>query len=326
MTLFLSPLPALSQLLKAGPGIPEWRGFLTEPTVANNQLSTINPPANFELGEGALNSLLNDAFKNPIVLGSGSEQIVVQAKKIKFDFETNSCTVSLQFEVRFDLGYLERTELVVYDRTLTTGEFTYNQAVQKVKALLPGFMAQYEALPSYVKILMKAQFQTLEVYSKPLLSNMAGSASSVLPATGAQIEGGVPMFYMGMDAAISFQNDFVRLSLSPILDIEDPKIEVYRFHMGSDVSFWIITNFDGVVSDPVFNVPLLDANTDNYHLEQNNSGDLRRRRFNFYTGWTPYASSKKFSATVKSGNAEYRIRTTSNVPANADGYLPITIK
>jgi hypothetical protein len=221
-------------------------GFHTEPAVHVSK-----PMANFDVGEGAINSALNYEARNGFTLNSPADGAVnVTVRKVSVDFEEGSCTVDLRLVVTYHVGGSGplKSTFVSYQNSLATNGFTHSivDGKKRVRVWLPQFENLLYELPYGVQNALKAKFQNLEVYAYGLIAN-SGSVTQPpeAPPTGKQLSEHTPIFYMGEgDFTAEFKNDFARFSAGPHFEVEAPTIQIHHQSAGGGAhKLTLVTNF-----------------------------------------------------------------------------------
>jgi hypothetical protein len=316
------------------------RGFSTEPPA-----TPIDATVSFDIGQGAVNSFLHEAFKTQTTHGSGATRVIIVVKTGEVSLVQNSAALRLEFFADYDLDVAPKRANIILLAPVNSGNLAYMGAEGLQLALGSVLDAQISSLPSYVRSVLTSKFNSVKLYPGKYQGTTTGLGATVPVGVRTQIDDKFPIFYMGEGQwSISLLPGALRVSMGPMMEREKPLIQFYRRAIGS-TSNWggeelkseltVITNFKGTIlkvgyecgDDP--GTPCsYDGSGDGtvvadgpFNLIKQSGTDSRYRRFNYIGPIVlngMYSGEIWFWVEIQHGNIRYIARAL--VKHNTNGY------
>lgn len=300
-------------------------GFNTQPPVEYMQ-----PAGSFEMGEGAINSMLNYYLRDPIYLTSPTDgsTITVRVKRVQMDIEPGTAVFRLRMMVQYPVSGVMKSFLVNHESSVSSGALTYTH-VPNDGGLI---MLSLPTLQGSMGHLNAGAQQALVTKFGNFLLNPHGLFNLPTPPQG-QISPYFPVFFMGMvNFSAILEDDRIRFSLAPSLEVEPTTIKVYKQNDGSQWNhkITVITNFSGQITDINFyNVLGETRSASGLTLQPDASASsLRYKRYNGVIltnlGGNFPSSGVYMELSIKNGMGDYKIQTQFQHGQYQTGWLSVT--
>ncbi|GEM_PF-5301896 len=183
-------------------------------------IQTLQPPVDLEVGEVALNTLLNSAFAKPYTLGSGATSISIRVQKMAVDIEAGSLAVNFRSIVTYDLTGTPKSYDLSFSQTvpISSVTLTYSGVKKRVTMALSGVASALDAtLPVYVKTALTDEFGQFSIYPNEVMQELGGP----ITAGTTQLQKSFSIVFRD-DYKVSFslQKDLLKLSVAPKWELE----------------------------------------------------------------------------------------------------------
>jgi hypothetical protein len=183
-------------------------------------IQTLQPPVNLEVGEIALNTLLNSAFAQPYTLGTGATAINIRVRKMAVDIEAGSLAVNFRATVTYDLAGAPQTYDLGFSQTVPVSSvtFTYSGVKKRVTMVLSEIASALDAaLPDYVKTALTNEFGQFSIYPNEVMQELGGPITE--GTTQLQKSFSI-VFRDDYKVTFSLQQDLLKLSVAPKWELE----------------------------------------------------------------------------------------------------------
>jgi hypothetical protein len=219
-------------------------------------IQTLQPPVDLEVGEVALNTLLNAAFVKPYTLGSGATVINIQVRKMSADIEAGSVAVNFRSTVTYDLTGTPKSYDLSFSQTVPVASvtMTYSGVKKRVTMVLSGLAAALDAtLPAYVKTALTNEFGQFSIYPNEVMQELGGP----ITAGTTQLQKSFSIVFRDdYKVTFSLQKDLLKLSVAPKWELEafdfglwlmggGPYDFVGQFHFESNVPLQVTSPWIG---------------------------------------------------------------------------------
>lgn len=214
----------------------------------------LEPRADIEVGEDALTFLLNWAFREDVMLGTGSTQVRLSLRNVRVDFEPGILKLAMDANATFDLTTVSRSAGFRLDVTLTRAEMVlfYQRAVERlVLYVKEADRLLDENAPEYVKSAVRGYFDQFAIYPRRMIKDVALEYDEAAQGALVPLSQRFPLHFSGdFITSFSLEKDLLRVSLAPEMITERLRINIpsRTASSGAYGRFKFVTNYPCIIS------------------------------------------------------------------------------